>query len=329
MKVILMLRDRLLDFYDRHTKIVQPLLRLLLCLMIFGTINQSLGYNPQAKPWYVTLILAALAVFLPMEIWAFMAAGLVAVQIYHVSVVLSVTFLLVCAFLYFVYLQFSPKYGMLILITPLLFAWRIPYVLPLFLGLTGYPVAAVPLCCGIFVYQFLEGTVDVLATASGDHLTLYHQVIDQFFEDRQFFWTLAIFVAVLIVVFIIRTQNFSYAREISYVAGAVLMVLLFLIANYTADLGMETMPLIVQITLSTLIVWVIQLFRLSLNYAGAEQLQFQDDEYYYFVKAVPKMSVSAADKQIKRFNAHLFGENRFRSRAENKQQQAQHRQEES
>ena len=51
MKVILMLRDRLLDFYDRHTKIVQPLLRLLLCLMIFGTINQSLGYNPQAKPW--------------------------------------------------------------------------------------------------------------------------------------------------------------------------------------------------------------------------------------------------------------------------------------
>ncbi|HBA97679.1 MAG TPA: hypothetical protein DCZ23_06190, partial [Lachnospiraceae bacterium] len=28
------------------------------------------------------------------------------------------------------------------------------------------------------------------------------------------------------------------------------------------------------------------------------------DEYYYYVRAVPKMSISAARKKVKRFNTH-------------------------
>ena len=42
--------------------------------------------------------------------------------------------------------------------------------------------------------------------------------------------------------------------------------------------------------------------RLALNYAGVENLQFEDDEYYYYVRAVPKMSVAAPKKRVKRFN---------------------------
>ena len=34
-------------------------------------------------------------------------------------------------------------------------------------------------------------------------------------------------------------------------------------------------------------------------------MQFEDDEYYYFVKAVPKKMVSSADKKVKHFsNVH-------------------------
>ena len=33
-----------------------------------------------------------------------------------------------------------------------------------------------------------------------------------------------------------------------------------------------------------------------------ERLQFEDDEYYYYVKAVPKAVVSGTNKQVKRFS---------------------------
>ena len=58
--------------------------------------------------------------------------------------------------------------------------------------------------------------------------------------------------------------------------------------------------------LSVAFVWLVQLFRLSLNYAGVENLQFEDDEYYYYVRAVPKNNITKADKNVKRYNAHNF-----------------------
>ena len=39
----------------------------------------------------------------------------------------------------------------------------------------------------------------------------------------------------------------------------------------------------------------------NLDYSRTERLQFEDDEYYYYVKAVPKALVAGSDKQIKRF----------------------------
>ena len=34
-----------------------------------------------------------------------------------------------------------------------------------------------------------------------------------------------------------------------------------------------------------------------------ERVQFEDDEYYYYVKAVPKMYVAVKEKQVKTINA--------------------------
>ena len=43
-----------------------------------------------------------------------------------------------------------------------------------------------------------------------------------------------------------------------------------------------------------------QFFRLTLDYHGTRKLQFEDDEYYYYVTAVPKIKVAAVDKTVTR-----------------------------
>ena len=40
----------------------------------------------------------------------------------------------------------------------------------------------------------------------------------------------------------------------------------------------------------------------DLDYSRTERVQFEDDEYYYYVKAVPKMYVPTTDKQVKNFS---------------------------
>ena len=44
--------------------------------------------------------------------------------------------------------------------------------------------------------------------------------------------------------------------------------------------------------LSVLITWFLQFFLHSVDYTRAEKVQFEDDDYYYYVKAVPKIKVN-------------------------------------
>ena len=44
---------------------------------------------------------------------------------------------------------------------------------------------------------------------------------------------------------------------------------------------------------------VLEFFFFSVDYSRTENIQFEDDEYYYYVKAVPKVGVSVPEKQVK------------------------------
>ena len=48
--------------------------------------------------------------------------------------------------------------------------------------------------------------------------------------------------------------------------------------------------------------FVLKFLFFNVDYTRVERVQFEDDEYYYYVKAVPKISVTQSKKQIKQFN---------------------------
>ena len=60
--------------------------------------------------------------------------------------------------------------------------------------------------------------------------------------------------------------------------------------------------MVVSIVVCMLVAYMIQFFRLTLDYHGTRKLQFEDDEYYYYVKAVPKACVTTSERSIKKIN---------------------------
>ena len=50
------------------------------------------------------------------------------------------------------------------------------------------------------------------------------------------------------------------------------------------------------------ICFILQFLFFNLDYRRTENVQFEDDEYYYYVKAVPKMTVAAPTKTVKKIN---------------------------
>jgi hypothetical protein len=59
---------------------------------------------------------------------------------------------------------------------------------------------------------------------------------------------------------------------------------------------------IVGTLVSALLMLVVEFFAFNLDYTRTEKVQFEDDEYYYYVKAVPKVTLSAPERRVKKIN---------------------------
>ena len=68
------------------------------------------------------------------------------------------------------------------------------------------------------------------------------------------------------------------------------------------DTNVSILGLIVGTLFSMLIAKIVEFFAFHVDYSRTEKVQFEDDEYYYYVKAVPKVTVAAPSRTVKKIN---------------------------
>ncbi len=89
-----------------------------------------------------------------------------------------------------------------------------------------------------------------------------------------------------LTVFIIRSLPVDYAFLLALLLGAVLMGGFLVLGG--GKLGVSVAEQIVGLLLSLLLGALYLVLFHNADYRGSERLQFEDEEYYYYVKAVPK-----------------------------------------
>jgi hypothetical protein len=86
------------------------------------------------------------------------------------------------------------------------------------------------------------------------------------------------------------------------VAGAMVNLVILLVGDLKYDIHLSLGSAIFGSLLAILVAKGIEFFRFCVDYGRTEWVQFEDDDYYYYVKAVPKMSVAAPTKTVKKIN---------------------------
>ena len=130
----------------------------------------------------------------------------------------------------------------------------------------------------------------------------FRYIIDGFISNKGMILTIVAFTATIIIVYLIRRMSIANAWQIA-IASGILFETIGLIAGYMLlGISGKTVSVLVGNVISLLIAFVIQFLFFNLDYSRTERLQFEDDEYYYYVKAVPKAVVSGTNKQVKRFS---------------------------
>ena len=293
-------------FFQKYQLIIEPAFRFVIAYLAFHTINTTLAYNTKVANPVIELGLAAVGAFLPPVVLILLCAMLAILQVYSASPILAALVVVIFAVLYCFIARFSGKYSYAVVAVPILFVFKMPYLVPLLLGMIATPMAIFPTVSGVivyFVFKVIEEAAIRQDISSLDAtLALYIDVVNSLFKHKEMFITVAIFAVVILVMWLVRKLRFEFVFEITIVLGAMINILGFLLANLQLDISVGTGSMILGTIFSMLLVFVAQFFRVVLDYTSVEHVQFEDDNYYYYVKAVPKIDVAMLQKNVTTFS---------------------------
>jgi hypothetical protein len=266
-----------------------------------------MGYMAKIDHVAIALVAALLCSFLPLGVMVFLSAMFLLLHTYALSVECVVVLLLAYIVVWVIYLRFASKAHLLLLLTPLLFVWKIPYVAPLAAGLFGTPGSAAAVAV-YYVLAYITGNAQ--AFGGGESDTMLQRFSDMgtgVIENKEMLIVVTAFAITAILVYAIRRMSINYSRAIAVLVGTLADIVILLIGDLMYDANFSLVGVILGSIVCALIALVMQFFQFNLDYARTEKVQFEDDEYYYYVKAVPKMAVP--EKRVKRITTQRANQN--------------------
>ena len=300
---LLEIREKLKLIYSKNEFFIVPMIKFLLAFVSLTALNGKMGYMNKLDSLPIVLIAALLCSFLPTGCIIVFAALFSLLHMYALSMEVALVGLCLYLVMFLLFFRFSPRDSIVVLLTPMLFGLKIPYVIPIAMGLLGTPASAVAVGCGVVVYYFLNhvmANANAISTMEdGDAIAKLRLVIDGLIDNKAMVVFILAFAVTIIVVYLIRRMSTDYAWTIAMISGAIINLVLLLVGDLMYDTNMSVTGAILGTVVAILIAKIIEFFRFCVDYSRTEKVQFEDDEYYYYVKAVPKMTVAAQDRTVK------------------------------
>ena len=306
MTYLLMIRERIKSFYSRYEGFCNPALKFILAFIAFRMINKNINFAAVLTSLPITLILSLLCSFFPMNFILVMSVLVILLHLYALSletVLITGVFFLV---LFLMYFRFSPKDTILLIMTPLCFVLKIPYVIPICAGLVAAPTSVISTGCGVVTYHLLHyiaGNSSALMTQEDDPafaLEKLRVLIDALMSNREMQVEVAAFAITILVVYIIRRLPVDHCWTIAMITGMLIDIVVILVGDLRFETRISIAGLIIGSIMALVVAIILKFFIFNVDYSRTERVQFEDDEYYYYVKAVPKNTVALTEKKVKK-----------------------------
>ncbi len=304
---LLEIREKVKFLYSRYEIFILPVIKFLLAFLVLNTLNGRMGYMTRLDNIAIVLIVALMCSFLPTGCIILFATLFSLLHMYALSMEVALVGLCVYLVMFLLFFRFAPKDSLVVVLTPLLFAMKIPYVVPLVVGLTCSPVSIVSVGCGICVHFLFQTVIDnapaVKTLEDSDIVGKIRLIIDGIVGNKSMMVMIAAFAIAILVVYLIRRMSVGYAWTIAMVSGAMTNIVVLLVGDLIYDINVSVGGVLLGSILGLAVAKVVELFRFCVDYNRTEKVQFEDDEYYYYVKAIPKMTVAVSTKTVKKINA--------------------------
>lgn len=295
MRFLLTIRDSLSRFYGRYDTYIRLFFKFLLALCAFFTINAGLGQMAVLNNPMIVFGLAVVCAFLPSNSVLLVGAAMILGHFYGVSAEAAMVgggMLIMGIMLYF---GIAPRSSVPLVLTAISLAAGVPCAVSVVFGLVGGPLSAIGTVFGAFAYYLISiikqngGNLQAAASEPAEAMVQKMSLlIDAVIHNREMLVMMAALAITLWVVWLIRRMAVKYAWMLASVLGILSYAVIRLVGGAVFGIGMNIPGLAVDIALALVVAWISQTMLFSLDYKRTENVRFEDDEYFYYVKAVPK-----------------------------------------
>lgn len=303
---LLVFKERLKAFYGKNSSFIIPVLKFIVAFAAVYLINSNAGFMPKISGPFSAVAMGIVATCLPYGTIAFLTGGFLIIQLYAASLEVAV---ITCVFLFIVillYYGFQPGDSILLLATPILFFFKIPFAIPLLVGLAGSLVSVIPMSCGIFIYyviMYVKQNSSFLAGSEQVEMTqVFAQVVKSLLGNQAMLVMIAAGCLGVLTVHVVKNLSVNYSWGIAIASGSIIQLIIIFIGDFKFGVSVTVPGLIVAILLSAAVAGVYHFFVFAVDYSRTEYVQFEDDDYYYYVKAVPKIAVTRPDVKVQKIN---------------------------
>ena len=304
---LLLLKEYLKGIYGKYEIYITPVAKFLLTLITLILINRKLGYMNKINSISVVLVAALLCSFLPMNFIVLIAALFILLHLYAFSLECAIVVLALFLVMFLLYFRFSPKDTVNVILTPICCSLNLPFVVPVSAGLIGTPASAVSVGCGVIVYSILQYISDSVSTLSSmdaeNAMQKYRYVVDGLLNNKTMLVMVFAFAVTVLVVYLIRRMSINHSWTLAIIAGMLVCICILFGGDLMLDTNISIVSTVIGAVLSAAAVKFLQFFVFNVDYSRTEYVQFEDDEYYYYVKAVPKITVAKPAKTVKKITS--------------------------
>ena len=271
MRGLLAGKEALKAFYARYSAFVNAFLRFITAFAAVFLINQNIGLMPKLSGGLVPLFAGIICAFLPFGAIAFLIGIFLLAQLFAASMevaLITLVFLLIVVLLYY---GFQPGDSAYLIVTPILFFLKVPFAVPMILGLTGSLVSVIPMSCGIFLYYvilYVKQNGSFLAGSEQTEITqMLAQVIKNLLANPAMLVMIAACCLGALTVCVLKKLSINYSWGIAIGAGLILQILVVFIGDFRFGVPVSVPELVVGMIGAVIASLIYQLFVFSVDYS--------------------------------------------------------------
>lgn len=294
MTVLFELKEKLQMIYSRYSLYIHPISKFLLAAFILANINKTLGYMEMANNIFILLVISLLCAILPLNAIVVFGGIMITIHTFALGIEVGGVTLILLVLVYLMYFRFTPKDALAVILSPAAFSLGMPCMIPIGFGLLRGPGSAVSVCIGTITYYYLQIVKDVVEPLKGsekdDILGNIQALIGGILDNKELFILMVAGAAVVIIVYAIRKMSVDYAWYTAIAVGCLCYIIISAGGAILLRADISIPVILVGTIGSGLFAIILEFFCFHVDYKRTEYLEYQDDNYVYFVKAVPKMA---------------------------------------